>query len=175
MLEKNAIYFFKQLFENLSTASGPQLKAMANALVQADVNLIELFPLLKADKKTAHHFLWLISDIGLLDKTYLFGYLPELLQYIKTCNQTYHASMSNWWRIAGVPEENEGEAIDLMFQWVLSIEVNPTIKMRAFEVLARLCKKYPDIRNELVLCLREQEGKYTVDFKKRVGKLLAVI
>lgn len=163
------------LQSSLPTATGPQLKALAKEILQNNTDLRTLFPLLQADKKTAHHFLWLISDIGLLDKTYLHGYLPELLQFMKTCNQTYQASMSNWWRIAGVPEENEGEAIDLLFQWVLSNEVTPTIKMRAFEVLVRLCKKYPDIKQELKICLEEQRGRYTVDFGKRVGKMLESI
>ena len=167
-----ASIFYNELQQSLPSATGPQLKAMAAAILKNKVPLESLFPLLKEEAKTATHFLWLLSDIGLQEKSYLFTALPSLLVYIKTCNSKYQANMSNYWRIAGVPIENEGEAIDLLFQFVLSNAVVPSIKVRAFEVLLRLCKKYPDMKQELKICLEAQRERYTVDFGKRVGKML---
>ena len=77
--------------------------------------------------------------------------------------------------IVGVPPENEGRAIDLLFQWLLSADTNVTIKSRSLWVLLKLTKKYPELKNELKLCLQDQMDKYTNDFKKRATKILIEI
>jgi hypothetical protein len=39
-------------------------------------------------------------------------------------------------------------------------------------VLFKLTKKYPEIKNELILCINDQMDKYSIDFKIRSTKIL---
>jgi hypothetical protein len=74
--------------------------------------------------------------------------------------------------MAGVPAENDSEAIDLLFKWLLSKETNVTIKSRSLHVLFKLSKKYPEIKNELKFCIEDQMDKYSNDFRKKSIKIL---
>ena len=71
-----------------------------------------------------------------------------------------------------VGDQNEARAIDLLFSWLQSANTNVTTKSRALLVLFRLTKKYPELRNELKICIEEQMDRYTVDFAKRAKKIL---
>ena len=71
-----------------------------------------------------------------------------------------------------MPLENEGKAVDLLFEILLSYDTNVTAKSRAFLVLLKLTKKYPELKNELRHCLMEQSDKYSTDFKKRSNEIL---
>lgn len=145
----------------------------AAAIVEKNIDLKHLSGLLTCDEKIASRFLWLLSDVGGLNPDTLFIELPFLLDACDHLDPVYKTSFASLWLMAGVPPENEGRAIDLLFQWVLSPDTNVTIKSRSFLVLFKLTKKYPDLKNELILCLKDQMDKHTNDFKKRVTKLLA--
>ena len=135
------------------------------------MDLIQIALLLRGERKAAMRLLWLISDIGLYDASYLFKALPELFAYCKDLPDYYRESFASWWRIAGVPEESESDAIDHCFHMMKSVSTSPTNKLRAAEVLMKLTKKYPDLRPEVVLCIEANEDRYTADFRKRSRRL----
>ena len=163
---------YKELESSLSSSSEDQRKVWAATIIENDINLTDLSNLLKCEQKVATRFLWLISRIGLYKPNKLFIELPFLLDFCGQLNPIYKTSFANFWLIAGLPEENEGEAIDLSFKWLLSTHTNVTIKSRAVFVLLKLTKKYPELKNELKLCLEDQMDKHSNDFKNRVIKVL---
>lgn len=160
------------LKHSLSKSTGVQRKEWATEIIEKEIVIRDLFELVNEEQKTASRFLWLLSDIGILNPEKLKSELPHLLVICKKQKPEYKISFASFWLYSGVPTENEGEAIDLLFGWVLSSDVNVTIKSRALLVLFKLCEKHPEIKNELELCLNDQLDKHSNDFKKRANKLL---
>lgn len=160
------------LKHSLSKSTGVQRKEWATEIIEKEIVIRDLFELVNAEQKTASRFLWLLSDIGILFPEKLKSELPYLFNICKNQKSEFKTSFASFWLYADVPTENEGEAIDLLFGWVLSSEVNVTIKSRALLVLFKLSEKYPEIKNELKLCIQDQLVKHSKDFKKRANKLL---
>lgn len=164
--------FYKELESALPGSTGTQRQKWAGVIVKKNIPIKDLSGLLKGEQKTATRFLWLLSDVGIANRDKLFRELPFLWKTCEKLNPVYKMSFASYWHIAGVPPENEAKAIDLLFQWVLSADTNVTTKSRSFWVLFKLTKKYPELKNELKLCLENQADKYSIDFKKRATKLL---
>ncbi|MES2679020.1 MAG: hypothetical protein V4635_04005 [Bacteroidota bacterium] len=164
--------FYRELESQIATSSGEKRKIWANTIIEKDISLKELSGLLKGEHKIASHFLWLISEIGILNPNKLLIELPFLLDLSDSLNPAYKTSLVSFWHYAGVPPENEGKAIDLLFQLLQSADTNVSIKTRCIWVLLKLAKKYPELKNELKVCLYDQNDKHTKDFKKRTVKLL---
>ncbi|MDF3026029.1 MAG: hypothetical protein K0S23_336 [Fluviicola sp.] len=164
--------FYKELESVLPTSLGDQRKIWVASIIEKNIDIRDLASLLNGEYKVASRFLWLLSEIGLARPDKLFAALPFLLDFTDNMNPVYKTSFANFWLIAGIPPENEGKAIDMSFQWLLSNETNVTIKSRSVLVLFKLTKKYPEIKEELKLCLEDQMDKYSNDFRKRAVKIL---
>lgn len=164
--------FYNELESSLSGSTEEQRKIWALAIIENNLDLRDLSGLLFCEKKTATRFLWLLGRIGMTSPNKLVSVLPFLLVLSDDLDPAYKTSFANFWLLAGVPSENEGKAIDLMFQWLLSAETNVTIKSRSIFVLFKLTKKYPELKDELKFCLIDQMDKHTADFKKKVVKVL---
>lgn len=167
--------FYKKLEAFLPSSNGEQRKIWVEAIIEKSIEIKDLSGLLTAEYKTASRFLWLLSEIGMSDPQKLFTVLPFLLDFTDNLNPIYKTSFANFWLIAGIPPENEGKAIDMSFQWLLSNEINVTIKSRSVLVLFKLTKKYPEIKEELKLCLMDQMDKNSNAFRKKSAKILLEI
>lgn len=167
--------FYRELQTALPKSSAEQRKIWAFIIIENDVDLKALSELLQDEPKIATRFLWLLSELGALNPNKLLVVLPFLWKQCANLNPNYKTSFANFWLIAGVPHENEGEAIDLLFKLLLSNDTNVTIKARSFMVLYQLTQKYPELKNELQLCLQDQMDRYTNSFKKRATKILLKI
>ena len=167
--------FYKELESSLPISTSEQRRIWATTIIEKNIDIKELSKLLKAEPKTATRFLWLLSDIGIYNPKILIDVLPFLLDLPDHLDPKYKISFASFWYIVGVPPENEGIAIDLLFQWLLSPNTNVTMKSRSLIVLFKLTKKYPELKNELKLSLEDQKGKYSKDFEKRLDKILMSI
>ncbi len=167
--------FYRDLESGLPTSTEEQRQNWARVIVEQGLDLKQLSGLVHCEKKVATRFLWMLSGVGMINPAKLHEALPFLLEEIEKTNQNYLTSFANYWRIVGVPVENEGKAIDLSFEWLLSADITVTIKSRALFVLFNLTKKYPELKNELRFCLIDQMDKYSKDFRKRAQKILMEI
>ena len=164
--------FYNELESSLYSSTFDIRKNWVRKIIEENIPINEYSGILKSDRKTANRFLWLLSEIGLVNPDKLLTELPFLLDAFEHYNPIYKTSLASYWLIAGVPQENEGKAIDILFQFLMSGNTNVTIKARSMLVLFKLTKKYPELKNELTLCLKDQMDKYSIDFKKRVSKIL---
>lgn len=164
--------FYKELESSLATSTEEQRKVWATTIIEKEIDIKGLSKLLRNERRIAARFLWLLSGVGILNPNKLFIELPFLLDLCHQLNPIYKTSFANFWLIAGIPSENEGEAIDLLFKWLLSNDTNITIKSRSLLVLFNLTKKYPELKNELKICLEDQIDRHSNDFKKRANKIL---
>lgn len=167
--------FYEVLESSLPASTAAQRKIWAATIIERDIPIKDLSGLLHCERKIALRFLWLLSETGLLNPDKLLTELPFLWDVCNRLHPVYTTSFATFWLIAGVPPENEGRAIDLLFQWLLSAHTNVTIRSRSLFVLFRLTKKYPELKNELKICLEDQVDKHTKDFKKRAAKILIAL
>ena len=163
----------KELISFLPTSTFSQRRMWAIRIIEENVPLTELSMLLSEDRKVATRFLWLLSDVGTEHPPTLLESLPSLLAL---CEQTgkmeYVRSFVSYWRIVGVPEQNEARALDYLFEWFMSPTINVTTKSRALFVLYDLTKKYPELRTELRASIESQLNHYSHDFKRRCEKII---
>lgn len=167
--------FYHELETCLAMSNGEQRRMWASTIIREDLEIKDLSKLLEGERKTAIRFLWLLSDIGIAAPGKLLRELPFLFEACEHLNPEYKASFASFWLYAGVPVEDEGKAIDWLFHLLLSHETTVTIKSRAAFVLARLTRKYPELKHELRTCLEKQMNKYSADFEKRAVKIVTEI
>lgn len=149
---------YRELESGLAESSAKQRRKWVMEIIDNDIQLLEFANLLSLNDKTALRFQWLISEVGLENKSKLHKDLPSLFKLSKKVkSDSFKWAFTNYWLIAGVPEGDEGEAVDLLFQCLLSDEPNPTIKTRAIKVLIKLSKTYPEIIEELKLSLSTRQ------------------
>ncbi|MEZ5016191.1 MAG: hypothetical protein R2800_04010 [Flavipsychrobacter sp.] len=166
---------YQELKAQLKTSTGTQRTAWARYIVEHNINLKALTPLLQEEEKTAMRMAWLLSDVGLCDKEKLFDVLPCLFSIRTTCVAPgFEQQFAKYWRIAGIPEEDKGLAIDYMFQWLVAPEESTHIKTVSLEVLYQVTKEYPELKNELQLCLEQQPEDIDVSLKKAIKKVQAL-
>lgn len=165
--------FLEVLKASLPKSSFAQRKLWAADILEKEIPLKDLAELLKGEKEIATRFLWTISDIGIQNPSTLLKELPYLYKVCKKLDLDYATSFTSFWLYTGVPEENEAEAINVLFQVLGSPKTNVSIKGRSMLVLFKLTKKYPELKDELKLCLTEQLHMYSKDFDKRLTKILA--
>lgn len=141
----NHLEFYNKLKESLPKNNATDRQQWAKIILEQKINLKNLSELLFSEKEIARRFLWLLSDIGSLNHKILNEFLPYLLTVKNQVNYSkLEASFTNFWILSGVPFENEAEVISLLFDWVLSPQLNVTSKSRSFLVLFNLVKSYPD-------------------------------
>jgi hypothetical protein len=167
--------FLEELKSSLPKSSYEQRKMWAIYILEKNIDLKELAELLKYKKEIATKFLWMLSDIGILSPNRLLSELPYLLALCSTINKDYKTYFASYWLYVGVPSENEGEAIDLLFKFIASPKTNITVKSRAALVLFNLTKKHTELKNEFRYSLKDQLNKYSKDFDKRITKILMQI
>jgi hypothetical protein len=171
-MDVNFKMFYQELATFLPKSNGKQRVKWATKIIEEDINLRELAALLLSEPKVATRFLWLMSDIALLAPNKFIEQLSSIFELIESHHPSYTTAFASFWSYVGVPINDEAKAIHLLFQWLLSPKVNVTLKSRAMIALFKLSQKYPELKNELKLCLEDQLGKYSKDFDNRVGKIL---
>mgnify|MGYP006201659295 CR=1 FL=1 len=162
---------YSRLYSSLPTSTGAHRKILARRVAQDEVNLKKLLPLAGCERGVASRFLWLLSDVAEINPEKVFEVLPDLFAMRE---QILHAhlehSLSKYWSLLGIPKENEGEAVDLLFQWLVSPNSNVTVKRHSFLALKTLTQKYPELQSELDLCVEDQLGKTGKSFDKLINK-----
>lgn len=71
-----------------------------------------------------------------------------------------------------IPEELEGEIMDICFNYIASPEEAAAIKAFALTILQNLSKKYPEILPEIKLIIEERWNFESAAFKSRAKKIL---
>lgn len=165
---------FHDLSKHLAESSFEERRVWAKEIVAQPDTLSKLLPLLFGDEKTAYKFSWLLSDIGEADRSVLYSELDYLFEHRhKITAPKFEQQFVKYWRICGVPEANKGEAIGLMFGYLLDPKINTHIKTISLTALHALCNEYPELKNELKLCIEDQLEHSSTSFKKTANKILS--
>lgn len=163
----------KAIEREISQSSVQQRKKWIFQLIDNGCSVIDLFSLMQKDKKTALRFGWFLSELGMHQKEALLGALPELFERRHEVKHIpFEQNFMNYWLIAGIPKENETEAIDLCFELLNSREVNVSIQSRALKLLEGMTRKYPELKEELKMSIEKRENTKNKDFKNKLEKAL---
>ncbi len=71
-----------------------------------------------------------------------------------------------------IPEAHQGVITDLCFESLSRESIPVAVKVHAMEILTRFSETYPELKNELVLILREQMVNNSTGFKSRARKII---
>lgn len=164
---------YNTLKAELADSYDAHREVWARQIIKEDIALEDLAPLLAEDPKTANRFLWLLSNVGDVDKQKLKGFLPKLFELRDTYTLIdYTVAFCKYWHLCGVPEEQESEAINLCFQWLNNPKLKVSIKYYCMWVLRDLVPRYPELKGELLASLQAQQELNTATFRKQAGKVL---
>ncbi|MFT5822875.1 MAG: hypothetical protein ACI8ZM_004132 [Crocinitomix sp.] len=172
-MQKSNEIFISLLKTELPTSDAVLRQIWAKKIVNKEIPLLILSQLLVEKRVIALRFSWLLSDIGMNNPAILLNALPKLFEKRQQVESfDFEQSFATYWSLVGVPTENESEAIDLILKWLQSATINVTIKSRALIPLEQLALNYPELRHEIRVCLEEQLHNSTVQFQKRLSRLL---
>lgn len=172
-IEKLHEIFIGLLKNELPSSDAVIRQIWARKIISEEIPLLNLSQLLKDKKAIALRFSWLLSDIGMENPDVLLNALPSLFESRSTVESfDFEQSFATYWSLVGVPSENESDAIDLILKWLQSENINVTIKSRALISLEQLALVYPELKNEILVCLEGQLHNGKAQFQKRVQNLM---
>ncbi len=151
--------FVQILAEKLPSSSNSNRDVWAKKIVEEHIPISVILPLLDLDYKIASRTLWLFTQIAMVDPSYLRPHLWTIYERFKANTiKGGEASIANQWLICGIPEDQEGQAVDVLFSWLSSSQMNETTKLRSRKALEKIAVKYPEIKSELKLFSENYEG-----------------
>jgi hypothetical protein len=153
--------------------SDTSLRKWACYLSENKVDLQDLLLLLDEDRFTAMRFLWLMGGLVEIDPERVAPVVPYLFaKRFEVQVPNYDRSIAKFCWLAGIPEELEGEVIDVLFQWILDPKMSTSTKGFAVSALFKQTEKHPELKHELKIVIEDQLTKNGVSFEKRAGKVL---
>ena len=99
-------------------------------------------------------------------------YLPKMLDNLK--NPVHDAVRRNTVRILyhiDIPEKLHAQVLDICFAFVQKRETSVAVKSFSIDILDKLSKQYPEIKNEIKILIDDQLPTATAAFKSRAKKI----
>jgi len=145
----------------------------ARFIIKYNFSLIDLAVLLNSERVIAMRFMWLIGHICDLNPGFVYPY-TEYFFSKRSAEKfaDYKRSLARMFYLSGVPKEIEGEAIHVMFNWLLDAKANVSTKDYCLKALEKLSEQHMDLKNELKMILEEQQGRNTAAFDRKIEKSL---
>lgn len=167
-----------QLLQELRTSliadrSNENRQKWTKKLIQQDIEVAHLLPLLDEEHPIGMRFTWLLGH--LLD-TEPSRIVPIVTHCFNRRNDLTFPGIKRtiakmlW--LAGVPEEIEGLVVDELFKWVLDPKIKVAVKVYSIDALCQLTFKYPDLKDELLAVIDDQLDKNSVAFRARAKRVL---
>ncbi|MEM7552405.1 MAG: hypothetical protein AAF363_22165 [Bacteroidota bacterium] len=118
---------------------------------------------------------WVLSKCYDLNPKLVEPFVPRLIENLKS-HDLHDAVKRNTVRVLQfmpIPEESELTLMDVCFRYLSTVKEAVAIKVFSMTVLAKLAKKYPDIKNELIPLIEDQLPHGTAGIRSRGKKVLA--
>ncbi|MCE3280230.1 MAG: hypothetical protein K0S44_2421 [Bacteroidetes bacterium] len=71
-----------------------------------------------------------------------------------------------------IPQKLQGKMVEICFDFILSPTETVAVKVLSLDILSKLIKEYPDLKNELKAAIEDQIPKTTIAFQAKGKKLL---
>lgn len=130
-------------------------------------------PLLKVKGKIGMRYSWLIGGLLDMQPEMLDKHVTYFYQHLNEADfPNYDRTIAKFFFLAAIPENLKGEAIDVLFKWLNDPGISVSTKNYAALALCKVADEFPDIRNEVILVLSEQQFRNKSSFEKLAAKLL---
>lgn len=170
----NQFHLKEEILKEHSKAQCDKITAWVGSDQTRFNELFELF--LNSEYRVTQRAAWPLS--------YSANAHPQLIkkkftELIKNLNKVgiHNAVKRNTLRILqhiDIPKKNQGEVMNICFQYVETPTEPVAIKAFALTILGNLAKQYPEIVPEIKLLINEQLPHQTAAFKSRANKLLKI-
>lgn len=163
----------QKLINSLADSSGAERKVWIEYITDHNILLTDLVDILYLDSKTAMRFSWIIGTLCELDPKSVFPVVNQIFENrnkIKTPN--FDRTIAKIFYLVEIPQEIEGQAVDIMFSWLINPKILVSTKNYSLFALYKLTEKYPDLKIELKEIIEDQLDKNSNDFKKRATLIL---
>lgn len=118
--------------------------------------LMELF--LTGDYQMTQRAAWPMSYVARKYPDLFWPYFKKVLQYLSQPH-VHNAVVRNSLRVLqdlDIPEWAQGELVDICLSFVQDPKQQGAIKAFSITVLKNICKSYPELVQEVALCLKER-------------------
>ncbi|RMF02128.1 MAG: hypothetical protein D6772_03870 [Bacteroidetes bacterium] len=128
------------------------------------------------DYRLVQRSAWVVGEIGLKQPELLAPHTTALLRALRA--PLHPAVQRNGLRLIAesglrLPEEEEGQLVDLAFELLAAPRVPVAIRVHAMQVLANLCEPYPELVIELQPYLEDALKSSSAGMRSRAKRLWA--
>lgn len=116
---------------------------------------------------------WVVTNITDTHPEMLKPYLKQIISKIQTFK--HHGTRRNMLRSlanANIPEVFHGKLFDNCYQWLLSKDELPAVKVHSMQILYNIARKEPDLLRELQLVIEELTDHESAAIRARSIMLL---
>lgn len=139
--------------------------------------LVKLF--YDADNNISMRSAWIISHVCSLDTKIVIGITPDFIKYLKSEKPnpaTIRCILSSLQQI-DIPEKYCGSIFDFCMRYVKNATFPHAVRSFSINIMAILCKRYPELKPEVELILSElktfpQPGSITASIRNASKILL---
>jgi hypothetical protein len=71
-----------------------------------------------------------------------------------------------------IPQKLQGKIVEICFNFILSPTETVAVKVLSLDILSKLIKEHPDLKNEMKAAIEDQIPKTTIAFQAKGRKLL---
>ena len=120
---------------------------------------------------------WIITQVAEKDYQLISPYLPLTIEKLKEpgISDAVKRNTIRLLQFIEINEELEGEVMNICFDFLSSGKEAVAIKAFSLTVLAQLCQKYPEIRNELKILVEDLLPLEKPAFAARARKVMKSI
>ena len=169
----------QKIAATMPTSDSVVRKHWASVIVDQQVPLISLLPLLDEDIKIAQRFMWTIGDVCELDSSVVAQCMPILFDLRNEMPfPGMDRSVAKWLWLTDVPESVEPDATEQLLQWMRDKHAAIACKSYSAKALYELVKDGRLEKSEFAAVLksesRHKNKAYAYRMKKQLDELATI-
>jgi hypothetical protein len=134
----------------------------------------ELFQLVfENEKKLSLRAAWALSIISDKSPDLLRPYTSQMIEKLGSFKHNgIHRLFLRFLAETAIPEDQEGLLFDQCYQWLISADEPPGVKVFCMQILMNIAQKEPDLKRELLLIFEELTDHESAAIRNRSRKML---
>lgn len=145
----------------------------AKAVIQSGLidDFMEVF--LNSPAPIPERAAWVISMIGDIQPVVFNPFVPQMINLLEKENhQAVERGVMRTLHACNIPEESEGQLLDICFKWLADPQKLVAAKVHAMETAYKLSIQYPELLQELEQVILDGWDRHTVAYQSRGRKII---
>lgn len=140
--------------EHSKTATNTIVKYIGDDPLKFRV-LVEQF--LKGEAILRQRAAWPLSYVAIEHPELIKPYFGKLMDELgkKGLHPAIHRSILRVFQQIDIPEKYQGQLIDICYRFIMNETLPPAIRAFAITTATNICMDYPELKNELLIILKE--------------------